>query len=110
MRVRSWVVLVYVVFLLVEQGSFPRKLDALFPRADRRREVSALIRRIQAQIQTYVAIKTLMGVLTGGISYAVLLVVGVDFAGFWGFIIFLLNYIPTIGSLDRKSTRLNSSH
>ncbi len=37
--------------------------------------------------------------LTGASSYVILLVVGVDFAGFWGFIIFLLNYIPTIGSL-----------
>jgi AI-2 transport protein TqsA len=36
---------------------------------------------------------------TGAISYAILLVVGVDFAAFWGFVIFLLNYIPTIGSM-----------
>lgn len=93
------VVLVYVLFLLIEQGSFPRKIEALFPASERREQVRALIRRIQAQIQTYVAIKTLTSVLTGGISYVVLIVVGVDFAGFWGFIIFLLNYIPTIGSL-----------
>ena len=54
---------------------------------------------MQKQIQTYVAIKTLTSLMTGLISYIILLMVGVDFAEFWGFIIFLLNYIPTVGSL-----------
>jgi predicted PurR-regulated permease PerM len=93
------IVMVYVVFLLIEQGCFESKFSALFPDSERRQEVRDLLHRMQVQIQTYVAIKTLMSVLTGGISYAILLFVGVDFAGFWGFIIFLLNYIPTIGSL-----------
>ncbi|MGB0571445.1 MAG: AI-2E family transporter [Alphaproteobacteria bacterium] len=93
------IVLVYVVFLLIEQGCFESKFSALFPDSERRQDVRDLLHRMQEQIQTYVAIKTLMSVLTGGISYGILLFVGVDFAGFWGFIIFLLNYIPTIGSL-----------
>jgi predicted PurR-regulated permease PerM len=58
-----------------------------------------LLRRMQEQIQTYVAIKTLTSVITGVISYIILLIVGVEFAAFWGFIIFVLNYIPTVGSL-----------
>ena len=37
--------------------------------------------------------------VTGAISYAVLVIVGVDYAAFWAVVIFLLNYIPTIGSL-----------
>jgi AI-2 transport protein TqsA len=93
------IVIVYVVFLLIEQGSFEKKMAALFPDNGKRQEVRDLLRRMQEQIQAYVAIKTFASVLTGAISYVILLVVGVDFAGFWGFIIFLLNYIPTIGSL-----------
>jgi AI-2 transport protein TqsA len=93
------VVLVYVVFLLIEQGSFEKKMAALFPDTGKRQEVRDLLHRMQVRIQAYVAIKTFASVLTGVVSYAILLVVGVDFAGFWGFIIFLLNYIPTIGSL-----------
>ena len=93
------IVLVYVLFLLFEQKGFNNKMRALFPDPERREEVRSLLHRMQAQIQTYVAIKTMTSVLTGGVSYAVLKVVGVDFAEFWGFIIFLLNYIPTVGSL-----------
>ena len=93
------IVLVYVMFLLFEQKGFDKKLRALFPDKDGRDEMRSLLHRMQEQIQTYVAIKTLTSVLTGVISYGVLKIVGVDFAEFWGFVIFLLNYIPTVGSL-----------
>ena len=74
-------------------------MRALFPEAEHREEVRSVLHRMQEQIQTYVAIKTFTSVLTGVLSYIILLIVGVDFAAFWGFIIFLLNYIPTVGSL-----------
>lgn len=93
------IVLVYVMFLLVEQQAFNSKIRALFPDGERERRVRALLSDIQREIQTYVWIKTLMSVLTGGISYVVLIAVDVSFAEFWAVFIFLLNYIPTIGSL-----------
>ena len=42
---------------------------------------------------------TSVSLATGVISYAILTAVGVDYAVFWGFVLFLLNFIPTIGSL-----------
>jgi predicted PurR-regulated permease PerM len=93
------IILVYVFFLLIEQRSFDSKMAALFPDAERQAKVRTVLERISAEIQTYVSIKTLMSLLTGGLSYVVLIGVGVDYAEFWVIIIFLLNYIPTIGSL-----------
>ena len=93
------VILVYVLFLLVEQGSFNAKMEAIFPDPERRGAVRRTIDRINADVRTYIWIKTLLSVLTGGISYVVMRVAGVDFAEFWAVIIFLLNYIPTIGSI-----------
>lgn len=93
------IILVYVVFLMFEQGSFDKKLVALFPESDRQKSIRALMTHMSREIQTYVSIKTLMSLLTGGLSFLVLALVGVHFAEFWGVIIFLLNYIPTIGSL-----------
>lgn len=93
------IILIYVLFLLIEQRTFDQKLTAMFDDAEREQEFRSLLQHMQAQIQSYVWIKTLMSLITGGISYAILLLVGVDFAAFWAFVIFLLNYIPTIGSL-----------
>lgn len=91
-------IMVYIGFLLVEQKTFPNKLARMFPDPGKRREAREVIDNIQSQIQTYIWIKTLVSVVTGLVGYVVLKLVGVDFASFWGFSIFLLNYIPIIGS------------
>ena len=92
-------ILIYVLFLFVEQGSFDRKMKALFPNREREERVRSILSQMTREIQNYLWIKTFTSALTAGLSYAVLASVGLDFAGFWVVIIFLLNYIPTIGSL-----------
>ncbi len=92
-------IVIYVIFLLAEQRTFPRKIEALFPEAGRRKEVQIILSDIQKRTQTYIAVKTLLSLVTAVLSYVVLVAVGLDLAGFWAFVIFLLAYIPTIGSL-----------
>jgi predicted PurR-regulated permease PerM len=43
--------------------------------------------------------KTLVSLATGVLSYAILEWVGVDFAAVWALLIFMLNFIPNIGSI-----------
>lgn len=92
-------IVVYVGFLLYEQKTFSNKLARMIPQSEKRQEARAVIDNIQHQIQTYIWIKTLVSVVTGLVGYVVLTLVGVDFASFWAFAIFLLNYIPIIGSV-----------
>ncbi|RBP53598.1 AI-2E family transporter [Arenicella xantha] len=92
-------VLFYVMFMLLEQGTFQNKIRAIFPDQNRRGSIMSILSHAQEDIQTYLWIKTVTSSLTGIISYGVLLWVGVDFAGFWAFTIFMLNFIPTIGSI-----------
>lgn len=92
-------IFIYVLFLLAAQTNSRRKLVVLFPDPRRRDRVMGMIRRIQAEIESYILLKTVASILTGLVSYVVLILVGVDFASFWAFVIFLLNYIPTIGSI-----------
>ncbi|RIK94951.1 MAG: AI-2E family transporter [Proteobacteria bacterium] len=92
-------VVVYVIFLLVAQGSFGKKIEALFPDPGRRARVLMMLGRMHRQIQSYVWIKTWVSALTGVVAYVVLAAVGLDFASFWAFVVFLLNYIPNIGSI-----------
>jgi len=90
---------IYVLFLMLEQGTFQRKIKAIFPDQHARESIISILTHAQDDIQTYLWIKTVTSTLTGVISYFVLLAVGVDFAAFWAFTIFLLNFIPTVGSI-----------
>lgn len=93
------IILLYILFLLLEQNSFDKKISALIKDEQREQTVRSMIRRIDSDIRRYIGIKTLMSVLTGFFSYLILTYVGVDFAIFWAALIFIFNYIPTIGSI-----------
>ena len=54
---------------------------------------------IVKQIQDYLWLKTLISVGTGGAVWFVAWVCGLDFPIVWGFLAFVLNYIPSIGPL-----------
>lgn len=92
-------VLFYVIFILLEQVTFGRKVEALFTKTNDRRRAQEMIGRITRDIQTYIGLKTFVSATTGVLSYIVMALVGVDFAGFWAVLIFILNYIPYVGSL-----------
>lgn len=93
------IILLYVVFLLIEQNTFSQKLSLVMGGGEREEAIRGLIARINADIQTYIWIKSLVSLLTAGVSLLIMKVIGVDFAEFWALIIFFLNYIPNIGSI-----------
>jgi len=93
------IVIVYVVFLLLEQSIFEKKLHALLKDPGRAERLHRLLARISRQIEGYLWVKTLTSLLTGVVSFTIMWSVGVDFAGFWALVIFLLNFIPIIGAL-----------
>jgi AI-2 transport protein TqsA len=92
----AFLVALITLFLLAEASGMPRKLRALPGQAD-----SDLHRysRIMAEVQRYLAIKTLTSLATGVLIGLWALFIGLDFPLFWGLTAFLLNYVPTIGSL-----------
>lgn len=92
-------VFIYVAFLLATQSSNAQKLIALFPLEKERLEFSQLLTSMSESIRKYILIKTGVSVLTGLASYAVMKFMGLDFAATWALLIFLLNYIPTVGSI-----------
>lgn len=93
------IILIYVMFLLWEHRSFDRKLSALISDKDRLSSARSLIQEIASQIQGYIRIKVGTSLLTAFSSYVVIKLVGIDFAEFWALLIFVLNFIPFIGSV-----------
>jgi len=92
-------VFIYVLFLVLEQSTFDRKFERLFPNPERAEAAFAIRAEINRSIMHYFSIKTAVSVATGVLTSLVLIAIGLPYAALFGFIAFLLNYIPTIGSL-----------
>lgn len=95
----TFLIFIYVVFLLLESRTFDLKVKAFAPTPQREAAIKQTLATIGRDIETYVWIKTLMSLLVGGASYVIMLLAGIDFAAFWALLIFILNYIPFIGSV-----------
>jgi predicted PurR-regulated permease PerM len=61
--------------------------------------ILAILKEVNSAVRTYVVVKTQMSLLTGLISYFILIAFGIDFPILWAFLIFMFNYIPYLGSL-----------
>jgi AI-2 transport protein TqsA len=96
----AWAALVFlfVLFLIAEKVTFPHRIALAFGDVQGDRFM-LIVESINQAISQYVAVKTLVSVLAGLLSYAVLALFGVELAASWALLIFLLNYIPYVGSL-----------
>lgn len=97
----AYIVLVvtYVVFLLPERALMPKKLALVFGEGEESARMAALVTRINGQITSYIFAKSAINAALGALSFAILLVLGVEFAVFWAVVIALANYVPYVGSL-----------
>ena len=92
-------IMIYLLFVFLEANSFQDKIRAVCKTDEQYESVKKMLDKMEASITNYIGLKTLVSILTGLLSYFVLLIIGIDSPVFWAFLIFLLNYIPTIGSL-----------
>jgi len=88
-------ILLTVTFILFEASSFPGKLRAVLGNPKQR---FPQFTRFVGDIERYMVIKTLISLATGILIGLWLFILGVDFPILWGFLAFLLNYVPNVGS------------
>jgi predicted PurR-regulated permease PerM len=89
-------VLLITVFLVVESGSISQKLQGIdrFGRMD-----VQVLRRAASHVQRYLLIKTVTSGVTGLLVAGLTSVVGLGHSLLFGLLAFVLNYIPSIGSI-----------
>lgn len=92
-------VVVYMIFMFVEQSTFHKKFAELFPNRAQHKKMRYIMSSIDENMKKYLFMKTLVSAITGIISYAWMYILGLEFAGVWAFAIFILSYIPTIGAI-----------
>jgi predicted PurR-regulated permease PerM len=88
-------ILLIVAFILFEASSFPVKLRAVLGDPQ---QAFPQFTRFVGDIERYMVIKTLISLATGILIGIWLSILGVDFPILWGFLAFLLNYVPNVGS------------
>lgn len=92
----GFLVLLLTVFLVVESASFSRKIAS----TDRLGRLNVQVLRGAARdVQQYLLIKTVTSAATGLLVAGLTTVVGLGQALLFGLLAFVLNYIPSIGSI-----------
>lgn len=89
-------ILLTVIFILLEAAGFEAKLRRALRNPD------ATLSRFAAfatGVKQYLVIKTAASALTGTLVAVWVAILGVEYPLLWGLLAFLLNFIPTIGSI-----------
>lgn len=89
-------VLFTMTFMLLEASGLPAKIRLVhaYPKAS-----LPQFAKFVDDIKRYTVIKTLINLVAGVLITAWLSVLGVDFPVLWGFLAFLLHFIPSVGSV-----------
>jgi AI-2 transport protein TqsA len=95
----AFIILFYALFIFLEEANFYSKLKTVLNNKSNSDTANDIIVKIESSISKYIGLKTFVSFVTGLASYIVLLIIGIDAPLFWAFLIFTLNFIPTIGSL-----------
>lgn len=90
---------IYVAFLYISSTTFSNKLDAIFKRDGERSQANEIGQAVRDAMEQYLSVQTALSLITTLLTYATLVALGLDNALFWSVVIFILNYIPTIGSI-----------
>ncbi len=91
----SVIVLVLMTFILGEVPLFRRNFNSLSNSTEGKNQVLDAV----LGVQRYLLIKTVASLCTGLLAWWLCAAMNVPFAFLWGFVAYVLNYIPTIGSI-----------
>ncbi|MEZ4986572.1 MAG: AI-2E family transporter [Saprospiraceae bacterium] len=95
----GFMIIIYVIFLMMEESTFAVKHRVFFRNPGKYVQSRALLHEIDASFSRYILIKTFTSLITATLGYLVLRFSSCGHPLLWASIIFLLNYIPNIGSL-----------
>jgi len=95
------VVVIFVTFFLLASGdTFRRKMVKIAgPTFGQKRLTLQALDEVDLQIQRYLMVQVFTSALVGAATWLAFLWIGVDNAGVWGMVAFVLNFIPYFGSI-----------
>lgn len=94
-----FLIVLFLPFMLAERVQMRAKVKLAAVSPEVGTQILNVMNDASHSLQRYIGVKTLVSLLTGAFSYAVMKPLGVDFAETWAIMTFLLNFIPSIGSI-----------
>lgn len=92
------VIALFVIFFLSETSLFKAKAIAALE-GKSPGKIMSMVKDIILQVTRYLSVKFFISLLTGIFVFLGTMVVGLDFPIIWGFLAFVLNFIPNFGSI-----------
>lgn len=92
-------IIFYTIFLFIEETLFQHKFRLIFSGQDQHESYSQVMKKVDRSLSGYIGLKSLISLITTTLSYIVLVAVGIDSPLFWAFLIFMLNFIPSVGPI-----------
>ena len=92
----TFLIVFTMIFILLEASTAKTKFEAAFGRSA---DTLENVRDFMQNLGRYLGIKTLISMATGVCAGLLTWSLGLDFPLLWAMIAFLLNYVPTIGSI-----------
>lgn len=94
-----WIIIFFILFILLEYKYLDTKLEKILNNTKRKKQINKILNNIKSNLSSYFIIKTIISFITATLSYIVMLSFNLDFAIFWAFLVFSLNFIPSIWSI-----------
>lgn len=88
---------VYFGFMIAGRERVSRKIDNAIDSSERARTIKQVAGRAAADIETYVWVQTITGLMLTASALVIMTAVGLSNVLFWTVIFFLLTFIPNIG-------------
>lgn len=92
-------IVLLVIFLLMEFNTMKHKFNVAFTSAETHEKILKIVRNTIAEVTHYISIKFLISLATGLLVTLGTSIVKMDFPVIWGFLAFILNFIPNFGSI-----------
>ena len=94
----SVTVMFFLIFIIFEASLLPGRIERAWP-GGASEKVQIIRAQIEDSVNSYVVVKTGVGIGTAAFAGAIMWAFGIDLWFTWALLTFLFNYVPYIGSL-----------
>lgn len=92
-------IIFYIIFILVEESLFEHKLKLITEGSEHPEKSKQTLAKIDKTMSRYIGLKSLIALCTATLGFFVFYFVGLNAPIFWAFLLFMFNFIPSVGPI-----------